>query len=365
MKYLNFFKKLDKKINAMLASAVAEKCFPSAVAGISFFKNDIWHNYFASCGNKKNKNIIYDLASLTKPLATTLSVLSLVKDKIIKYEDTLPNLLEMEVGEDKKNITLEYLLSHSSGIPSYKPYYEKLVTIEKLKKEKLLSFILKEELLSIPGKKQLYSDLGFILLERIIKIKSGSDISSFVKNKIFDPVAIKSIFFNKNDHIRNDKEYAPTEICPWRKKQLCGQVHDENAYAIGGISGHAGLFGDIFDVTKLVTLLADIINERCIHPHIEREDIKKAVKKYSNKGTFGLGFDTPSKLGSSSGSYFSTNSFGHLGFTGTSFWVDMDKQLVVVLLTNRVNPKRSNEKIRNFRPIFHDEIIILYNKYFC
>jgi len=150
---------------------------------------------------------------------------------------------------------------------------------------------------------------------------------------------------------------APTENCPWRKKILCGEVHDDNAYAMGGVAGHAGLFSSARDLHTLLVRM-----NRCLHgkdgflpQSLVREFLTK--DESAAHSNFALGWDTPSPDASASGSLFSSRSVGHLGFTGCSIWWDLEKDCHVILLTNRVHPSRKNEKIRDFRPRIHDQIM--------
>jgi CubicO group peptidase (beta-lactamase class C family) len=165
--------------------------------------------------------------------------------------------------------------------------------------------------------------------------------------------------FSENNRPRYPAEqYAATEDCPWRGRVLRGVVHDDNAYALGGYSGHAGLFGTVLDCYAVVNLLRE-------HYRGLREDYLKAstVRAFFTRqdivigSTWALGWDTPSKTGSSAGRYFSQKSVGHLGFTGTSLWMDLEKDVIVILLTNRVHPARANEEIKAFRPQLHDAIM--------
>jgi CubicO group peptidase (beta-lactamase class C family) len=154
---------------------------------------------------------------------------------------------------------------------------------------------------------------------------------------------------------------APTEDCPWRKKVLCGEVHDDNAYAVGGVAGHAGLFSSVRDIHQLLACLNGchrgkntFLPQALIQEFLSRDESVK-------NSTYALGWDTPSENKSSSGKYFSLHSVGHLGFTGTSIWWDLEKNCHVVLLSNRVHPTRKNEKIREFRPYIHDLIMKTLN----
>ncbi len=364
MENKEFFLKIYTELEWLFKQSIKEKFFPGAVVGISIFsgtKKEIFLAAFGSVeydGLPLSKEIFYDLASLTKPLATTLAVISLLKNKILDLQDTLPDLLEIELPKDKKNIKIIHLLGHCSGLPAYRPYFKDLAGKKKYSGSAMIKKIMDENLTYKTGKRQLYSDLGFMLIGEIIKKKTSLRLDEYVNKKIYEPMGIdKLLFFNFDNKIRKGVNFAPTELCNWRKKLLYGQVHDDNAFMMQGVAGHAGMFGNVYGVTALVNYLIDIIEGKKDHPNINREDLNTFIKKNKKNESFGLGFDTPSSENSSSGHCFSDKSFGHLGFTGTSFWVDLEKKISIVLLTNRVHPDRENEKIRKLRPIFHDLIM--------
>ena len=370
------FEFTENYLKKLLVEGVEKGVFPGAAAGV-FYRNKKAENkvisYYGNASlvpQKKilKKNKIFDLASLTKPLATTLAILCLLKNKKVKIEETLPSLLQKNVMGKKSKITLRQLLNHSSGLPAHREYYKKLREIPfKERKELLETWILEEELESIPGTKTAYSDLGFMLLGRMIEIKSGESLDRFVDKKIMQPLGFgKKIFFinteefNKLTTVTNKKEsFVATENCPWRKKILCGEVHDDNCFALGGVSGHCGLFGDIESVLDLCVSILDLWKKRKEHPNINNQDLQAFLgwQEPEIETTRVLGFDTPSAKESSGGRFLSRSSVGHLGFTGTSFWIDPVKELVIVLLSNRVHPNRDNDKIRKFRPFFHDAVI--------
>jgi len=357
-----------RKIEDLVKKAIEKKVFPGCSIGISTFFKEKRETAFFSFGSLdyetgiNDQQTLYDLASLTKPLSTTLSIITLIKKNKLHYNTLLEDLLEMEVPKDKKNINLYSLLNHSSGLTGYYPFYREMEDGDYVKNnneivEKILSHPLEYE----TSKKQLYSDLGFLLLGKIIE-KKAKPLDEFSRLSIYKPLGIdKDIFFNAGNFIKKNRVYAPSEECLWREKKVCGQVHDDNAYVLGGVCGHAGLFANIYSVMELVTTIEDILKRRKKVSGIRREDLQKCVTKQSDLGTWGLGFDTPSEF-SSSGRFFSKNSFGHLGFTGTSFWTDLDRGVSIVLLTNRTYPDRENNKIREFRPVFHDLIMSLLLK---
>ena len=298
------------------------------------------------------KDTIFDLASLTKPLATTLAIMKLVNDGFISLDTHISDILS--TPKDKKKITIRMLLSHSSGFPAWKPYYIELIGYPlKIRKRILRNWILKEELIFSPGKNILYSDLGFILLEWIIELVSGTEMREFVRG-LYEYLSLKRTFLSYPEQKIAREEFAATELCSWRKKIIYGEVHDENAFSVGGYSGHAGLFGTAEDVFIICNMLLDhYLGKR--DDLFRQETVREFFKKHNKR--WALGWDTPSKLCSSAGTLFSKNSVGHLGFTGTSIWMDLDKKIIVVFLTNRIHPSRKNEKIKRFRPILHDQII--------
>ena len=363
---------VQRDINILLEKGVLEGIFPCAAAGISIGVGKQKRKIITYCGNaslypekrKLTKKSCFDLASLTKPLATTMAILCLLKMKKIALEEKLSSLLEKEIKGDIKNITIKHLLGHCSGLPAHREYFRLLKDIPVNKRGDFVeTLLLKEDMEYEPETKAVYSDLGFMLLGRIIEKKSGYSLEHFVHEKVLQPFKLeKNIFFNPlfgGSHCHDNKEFVATEICPRRKKILCGEVHDDNCYAMGGVSGHCGLFGDIESVTDYAGLILDMWKDVASHPNIENRDLAKLLvrQKKIPGSSRTLGFDTPAKSGSSSGKYFSEKSVGHLGFSGTSFWIDPEKDVVVVLLSNRVHPNRENTKIQQFRPYFHDMVL--------
>jgi len=307
------------------------------------------------------KETIFDLASLTKPLATTLAVMKLVDDEIIKLDQALDTVLSGRVPQEKSPISIRMLLSHSAGFPDWKPFYNELVGFPlKERKEQLRRQLLWVPLISGPGQESLYSDLGFMVLEWVIEETAGVPMNIFLDRHFYNPLSLERTFICDTTHPSTFKadQFAATEECPWREEVVQGAVHDENAHALGGHSGHAGLFGTCEEVYVLVSLL---MNHYCGRQdnYLRPETVQTFFTRQSlvKDGTWALGWDTPSPENSSSGRYFSENSVGHLGFTGTSIWLDLDRDVTVIFFTNRVHPKRNNEKIRAFRPILHNTIM--------
>jgi len=297
---------------------------------------------------------VFDLASLTKTLATVPVLLALFKKKIVNPFTELGEIFS-SCPVDKCEITIKHLMSHAAGFVSHREYFNDLLCItENQRKADILHKILDEPLQSKPGYQYCYSDIGFILLGLIIEKISGSDLNELSKKLIYKPHALQKDLFFPGLEVDKLRHYASTENCLWTKKMLSGVVHDDNCRVLGGVAGHAGLFGTIKGVTGLCEQLLDQWKGRGKqHLFYSSKSLSDALTRVDN-GTCTMGFDMVSKEGSSAGKYFSKESVGHLGFTGTSFWIDPKKECIVVLLTNRVHMGRDNWKIKDFRPVFHN-----------
>ena len=354
------------KIGRFLENGMGEDAFPGAVLLVArgdeiVFREAVGYRSVYPERDIMKLGTIFDLASLTKPLATTLALMKLVESKKIDLDEPIATIFSKPLPEDKTTMTTRLLLSHSAGFNDWKPFYLELVNHDPPKRKAILrDRILHDPLAYMPGDKVLYSDLGFMMLEWIIEESSGMTIPRYLERNFFGPMSLKRTFFIEGNHKSQvpKQSFASTENCPWRNKVIQGEVHDENAYALGGYSGHAGLFGTVDEVYQIMNLLRE-------HYFGKRQDYLSPknvgdffIRQNRVKGsTWALGWDTPSPEGSSSGRYFSKNSVGHLGFTGTSIWMDLEKDAIVILLTNRIHPTRKNEKIRAFRPKLHDLIM--------
>jgi CubicO group peptidase (beta-lactamase class C family) len=215
------------------------------------------------------------------------------------------------------------------------------------------------------GKRVIYSDLGFMILNWVVETVTENRLDAFVTEEIYQPLNIKHLFFIdvevRSKFVKD--HFAATEQCPWRKCLIEGVVHDDNAYAAGGIEGHAGLFGTAWDVYLLLSSLmktyhgdAPMDMFGAVFEGVFDQKLVRCFFEKQKVADRALGFDMPSHLNSSSGTYFSPRTVGHLGFTGTSFWMDLDRSMMVILLTNRIHPSRTNEKIKTFRPQLHDAV---------
>ena len=351
------------RISREIENAILSDIFPGAVLLCALNNKIIFNQAFGLADIYENrlmtKASIFDLASLTKPLATAFALAKLIDQGKLYLSQPIGELLYPFQKTDKAALTIDMLLRHTSGLPSYKEYFKDLVKVNSDRKELLRQMLVSEKLVAQPGSTQEYSDLGFMILSWVIETITGQPLDQYVSEQIYSPLSIEHLFYipkQLKDIIMN--QYGPlivaTQQCPWREKLLYGEVDDDNAWAVGGVEGHAGLFGD---ASSVYTLCSEFLNAltnkptRVLAPQI----IKQLVTKKDDHDMV-AGFDTPSKVNSSSGDQFSASSVGHLGFTGTSFWIDPEISLIVVFLTNRVHPTRANEKLKKFRPQLHNLI---------
>ncbi|MBW2000872.1 MAG: serine hydrolase [Deltaproteobacteria bacterium] len=253
------------RISRLLGKGVEEGVYPGAVLLVTKGGQRV---LLEAVGNLSvippkapmRKDTLFDLASLTKPLVTGLAIMALVDEGRLSLEEVLPELIKARVPADKRGLTLRSLLCHSAGLADWKPFYETLVNYElKERKAVLRDLILREPLVYSPGKGCLYSDLGFMVLEWVIEEASGMQMHQFAGQRFFRPLELERAFLWTEHNAKRFKkeEFAATEDCPWRKKVLQGEVHDANAYALGGYSGHAGFFG----TAEAVLIIVDLLRE--------------------------------------------------------------------------------------------------------
>lgn len=358
----------EKRILQLLLDAVAGGVFPGAVLLVAHHKKTL---FCEAVGNAAllpaprlmTSQTCFDLASLTKPLATALAALCLVSQEKLQLDDSLVELLpSTNVPQDKKEITLRQLLCHCSGLPAWKPFYLSLQALPlKERRASLRQMILQEPLDGSPGTITTYSDLGFLLVEWVLEQTSGQNLHHFTRQNLFRHLGCATPVFLPLDRgsVQAPYEFADTEYCSWRAITLSGQVHDENAYVLGGVAGHAGLFGTASEVKCLLDAILDTLSTGKTSAPWSRERLSEFLRpaRLDPASTWALGFDTPSSANSSAGHHFSAKTVGHLGFTGTSFWLDLQREMAVILLTNRIHPSRDNDKIKDFRPVLHDAVM--------
>ena len=293
---------------------------------------------------------IYDLASLTKVAATTAMAMILFDEGRLDLDRPVQSFLPGFTGAGKDEVTVRHLLTHSAGIEGHLPLY-----LEIRGKEAYVERIQRLDLVYEPGTKSVYSDLGIILLGEILERIAGEPLDAFVRRRVFEPLGMDDTTFRPGPELL--PRIAPTEDDAWRGRVVRGEVHDENAAAMGGVAPHAGLFGTAGDLARFARMIlrgGTVEGRRIVSPATIDLFTRRAGVPGSDRA---LGWDTKSAEGSSAGELFSPGSYGHLGFTGTSLWIDPERGLFVVLLTNRVHPTRDNTLIREARPAVHDAVI--------
>lgn len=358
-KELDFSQAKKDKLTEFLRGAVAREVFPGAVLGIAQGGNLIYRDAAGKISYDSDRAVdidtIYDLASLTKVLVTTTAIMQLVEAGRINLHDYLSDYFS-QVRQELAEVRLDQLLTHTSGLPAIVQLWK-----EPADNEKVLDYLLNLNPVADPGQKMLYSDPNFLLLGFLIEQTTGLKLAQYAEKNIFKPLRLKYTAFNpleKIDEIEKS-DVAPTEYCQWREKLVHGEVHDENCAFLGGASGQAGLFSNLQDLVKLVSYIFNFssADQSVLSPASSRL-LAKSFKKI-NGVSRGLGWDKGGQISSSSGVYFGPRAVGHTGFTGTSIWVLPDYELSVILLSNRVNGGRENQKIIQFRPRLHNLIYAL------
>jgi len=355
-------------IHDQMCRAVSDRLFPGAVLAVCASGKPVFFEAFGHAAllpdpTPMTRETLFDLASLTKPLVTTTLVMILVAEGRLGLDTPVARYFRSWDSGDKARITVRHLLTHTSGLPAWQPLYRMLdpaLAPTTQDKDSILRAVAREPLVSEPGAISRYSDLGFMVLGSVVEAMTGTDLDHLSTERIFKPLGLVSSFYlpigsaSTRERLAG-RSVAATEDCPWRGRVLRGEVHDENAYAMGGVAGHAGLFADARDVSRLVMAWRDA--QLGFDSFLPSNLVSEWVTRQTGLGDGGwaLGWTVPTPP-STSGRHFSSRSFGHLGFTGTSIWVDPAADLAVVLLTNRVHPTRTNDGLSQFRPVIHDLI---------
>lgn len=342
----------------ILDDAVRDGAFPGGVLAVGVKNQVVLHAFgrmgYAAKAPAVKTDTIYDVASLTKPVVTTTAIMMLASENQIDLDAPISRYLphRLLVGNPGwlEKITIRELLLHTSGLPAHREFYKMAKTPAEWRK-----LLYSEPLVSQPGAKIEYSDLGFIILGDIVERLAGMSLAHYARENIFAPLGMEDSFFNPPEALR--ARIAPTQTeSGFRKKRRAGAVDDDNAFVLGGAAGHAGLFSTAADLSTFAQMMLNggIYAQQRILPRAVVGQFTARVIVRDSART--LGWDVPTGE-SSSGHYFSGQSYGHNGFTGTSVWIDPQKGLFVILLTNRVHPSAKNDKIRAVRPALHDTIL--------
>lgn len=328
-------------MRAVLERAVQDGAFPGAYAVIGTANGaiaEVGVGHLDSLDRQvPNAKTIWDMASLTKVLGTTSAVMQLVAQERIALDTPVVRYLPEWKAEGVNVITVRQLLTHSAGLPAWRPLYK-----EAGDSREAWDIIFATKPDTLPNIRYVYSDLGFILLGRLVQQMSGATLAEYDVTHIFAPLGMKDTRYLPPSSWR--KRTAPTEIDPWRGRHIRGEVHDENAARLDGVSGHAGLFSSGRDLVRFAQMYLghgrlnghQVLDSTTMARFLQVQDT--GISKRA------LGWETPTG-GNSAGHRMSPMAFGHTGFTGTSVWIDPGNGLFVILLTNRVNPTRENRKI--------------------
>jgi CubicO group peptidase (beta-lactamase class C family) len=328
-----------REAEGLLAKAVESKVFPGAALVVGY-RGTVVLDAATGCldyqpgSAKVTGDTIYDLASVSKATSTTSAAMMLAESGKLLLGACVQDYVPEFQGPNKEKVLVQHLLTHSSGLPSFLPLYKEVHGYDEM-----LVKVCAAPLEFEPGTKVQYSDLGMILLGEIIRRASGRPLDQFVVQNLFTPLGMKSTFYRPNKSFLD--RIAPTEDDPWRKRIVRGEVHDENAFAMGGVAGHAGLFSTTHDLA----VFAQMLLNGGIYDH-RRYFSVETIHRFTalQSGDRALGWGKPSES-DWTGKVLSPQAYKHTGFTGTSIWIDPQKQLFVILLTNRVHPTRENTRI--------------------
>jgi CubicO group peptidase (beta-lactamase class C family) len=359
------------KIDSIVQSGISNRYYPCAQLIIGLNNDKIYEKSYGNLTYNENSEELkyyhlFDLASVTKVIATTSAIMVLYEQGKINLDDKVIKFIPEFDNNGKSGITINNLLLHNSGLKAWIPFYKYYKT-----KGEVLNAIYNITLEYTPETKFVYSDLNAILLGNIVEKISGKNFSNFCSDEIFYKLGMRDTKFNPDDK----EKCVPTEYDTyWRMKQLKGEVHDEAACILEGVSGNAGLFSNSGDLYTFMRIMLDrgkyynpytrgLKEERFVSENtIDLFTTKVSGLSYYNTRAFG--WDTkpePNKYRTQCGELFSENCFGHTGYTGTSVWCDKDRKIIVIFLTNRIYPSRGNEGIKNIRPDLHNAIITLIN----
>jgi len=378
---------MNTLIHEAMRKAVSQGVFPAADLLVARGGEIMHHSHYGDARN----GTTFDISSLTKPIATAALSISFMADDAIRLDQTLHDWFEYAKQDEHKQITIEMLMNHRSGLPSWRPFYRELpstLIATPEGKEFIINTCLNESLQNAPGTVTDYSDLGYMLLGTIVEKAGKKPLDELFNERIAKQLGLKDTFYIRNtgnqlrttsrrtdtlpsQHVptreksTTDSEsdlrrrFAATEDCPWRGHVIHGQVHDQNAFAMGGVAGHAGLFSTSLDIHLFVTrLMSSFKGEGLIDGKLIDTifPIKDGLITPSKPGTYVGGWDTPFEQNSAAGNHMSRHTIGHLGYTGCSVWIDQEQDFWIILLTNRIHPSTTNEKIKSFRPHIHDLI---------
>ena len=362
-------------LDALLRHATEDGTIPGAVVCVAHGSDIVWHEAYGAAAQTPEwrpmqRHTIFDLASLTKVIATTSLILVAHHEGVCRLDDALERFYPQTAKTPLGAVTVRQLLAHSGGLAAWTPLYQALcpcgpqagdAATAHMRRRQAKDLIVQLPLVYPAGSQMLYSDLGFILLADILEIQYRQSLESLFLDRVARPLGLGATAYcpvgGTSPLPTSPLAYAATEACTWRGRVLVGEVHDENAWAMGGVAGHAGLFATASDVWCFVRALLDTAsgNRIWLPPTLLHESWQRYTDVPGS--TRALGWDTPTAGRSSAGTWFPAASIGHLGFTGCSVWCDLTHQVTVVLCTNRVHPTRHATSITRLRPAVHNLVM--------
>src|ERR1700733_10863337 len=350
-------------VYAVLKNAIAARAFPGCAFGVFAdgrvaLQDALGQSTYDSDGFAATAETVYDVASITKVMATTASTMLLTQCGVLDLETPLGELLPGFVvgrasGEGARSVKIRHLLAHNSGLPGYVELFRTAAT-----PDGLLRDCLQLPLGAEPGTRAEYSDPGFILLGKALEVLTRESLAIWTQREVFGPLRLTATCFNPP--LSAGPLIPPTENdSSLRYRRIQGEVQDENAWVLKGVAGHAGVFSNVPDLLRFAgsVLTAARNDERSSDPKsFSSQTLERFAERQGPAGSSrALGWDTPSE-NSSAGAHFSSRSIGHLGYSGCSLWIDLDAEIAIVLLTNRTWPDRKSQLIREVRPAFHDAV---------
>ena len=370
------------EVTECLETAVREGVFPGCVLLVGSRGVELYKHAFGVKALPRNEqeealtmqaDTVFDIASVTNVMVTTTLIMQLMELGRLRLDDRVSRYIHGFGVFGKSAITIRQVLSHTSGLSHWHPYFEELLKVNSAvrrgimtsrgAKEFVYNSINRCQLKWEPGARQMYSDLGFMLLGHLIEVSTGLKLDKAAQRYLFQPLGLRATSYIDLTLIRRRGIHpvrdliAPTEDCPWRRRMLCGEVHDDNAWAMGGIAGHSGIFTTVNDL--------HVFAAEMLRAYLGRSAFLKqeTVRHFWNAGRsapiegWRYGWDSPSKENGLAESRLSKNAVGINGFTGCSLWLEPEMGLEIILLSNRIHPSRSNKKIRLFRPQLIDAVI--------
>jgi len=338
----------------ILEKAIAARVYPGCSLAVTFAGELVAHKAlgrftYDPASPEVTSACIFDLASLTKVVATTAMAMILYERGLLDLETPVAAIVPEFAHDDdiRREITVRMLLAHSSGLPAYEKLFLHART-----REGLLQAAFSTPLAAAPGARAEYSDIGFIILGIALERLADEPLDAFCQREVFGPLGMTHTTFNPAHALK--ETIPPTaDDRTFRQRIIQGEVQDENASVLGGVAGHAGLFSTAEDLAIFAHAMLNgghpILRSATVDFFTRREPAPEGTSR-------ALGWDTPSAR-SQSGKYFSSRSIGHLGYTGTSLWIDAERQLSTILLTNRTWPDCRNQAIKQVRPAFHDAVM--------